>query len=31
MIIGVRAGKSLREIAAQYGVSALTVQRWVER
>ena len=31
MVIGVRAGQSLREVAAQYRVSAPTVQRWVER
>lgn len=31
MVIGVRAGQSLREVAAQYGVSTPTVQRWVER
>jgi len=31
MVIAVRAGQSLREVAAQYGVSAPTVQHWVER
>ena len=31
MVVAVRAGKSLREVAAQYGVSAPTVQYWVKR
>lgn len=31
MVIAVRAGQSLREVAGRYGVSAPTVQRWVER
>ena len=31
MVVAVRAGQSLREVAAQYGVSAPTVQYWVER
>ena len=31
MIAAVRASRSLREVATQYGVSAPTVQRWVER
>ena len=31
MVIAVRAGQSLREVAVQYNVSAPTVQYWVER
>jgi hypothetical protein len=31
MVAAVRAGKSLRTVARQFGMSLLTVQRWVER
>ena len=31
MVIAVRAGQSLREVAVQYSVSAPTVQYWIER